>query len=72
MRIFLAKSERRCTNVQQSKLFFKALENTIEILENYGFKIDYVDVTNSVTIKAGVEGRFDVNFGTENSLDEGE
>lgn len=51
------------------KKSYKMLENTIEILENYGFKIDYVDVTNSVTIKAGVEGRFDVNFGTENSLE---
>lgn len=47
----------------------KMLENTIKLLEDNSFRIDYVDVTNSVTIKAGVEGRFDVNFGTENSLE---
>ena len=31
MRIFLTKNERRCTRVQQSKFFVKALENTIKI-----------------------------------------
>ena len=34
MRIFLAKSERRCTNVQQSRVFVKALENTIILYKN--------------------------------------
>jgi len=31
MRIFFAKFKRRCTTVQQSKNFVKALENTIKI-----------------------------------------
>ena len=51
------------------KKSYEMLKNVIALLEDNDFKIDYVDVTNSVTIKAGVEGRFDVNFGTENSLE---
>ncbi len=48
---------------------YQMLINTIKLLEKNKIKIDYVDVTNSITIKAGVEGRFDVNFGTENYLE---
>ena len=51
------------------KKSYNMLQNVIKLLEDNDLKIDYVDVTNSVTIKAGVEGRFDVNFGTENSLE---
>ena len=45
------------------------LQNTIKLLEENDIRIDYLDVTSKITIKAGVEGRFDVNFGTENSLE---
>ncbi len=55
--------------VFNDKKSYEKLQNIIALLENNDFKIDYVDVTNLVTIKAGVEGRFDVNFGTENSLE---
>lgn len=55
--------------VFNDKKSYKMLQNVVALLEENDFKIDYVDVTNSVTIKAGVEGRFDVNFGTENSLE---
>ena len=48
---------------------YNMLQNVIKLLEDNDFEIDYVDVTNAITIKAGVEGRFDVNFGTENSLE---
>ncbi len=48
---------------------YNMLQNVIKLLEDNDLKIDYVDVTNAITIKAGVEGRFDVNFGTENSLE---
>lgn len=48
---------------------FKMLQNTIKLLEENDIRIDYLDVTSKITIKAGVEGRFDVNFGTENSLE---
>ncbi len=47
----------------------KMLQNIIELLKDNNIKIDYVDVTSKITIKAGVEGRFDVNFGTENYLE---
>lgn len=55
--------------VFNDKKAYEMLENVISLLEDKKIKIDYVDVTNSITIKAGVEGRFDVNFGTENSLE---
>ena len=48
---------------------YKMLQNTIKLLEDNNIKIDYVDVTSKITIKAGVEGRFNVNFGTENYLE---
>ena len=48
---------------------YKMLENTVKLLEENGIKIDYIDVSNKITIKAGVEGRFDVEFGTENYLE---
>lgn len=47
---------------------YEMIKNTINLLEENNLKIDYIDVTNTITIKVGVEGRFDVNFGTENSL----
>lgn len=47
----------------------KMLYKVIKLLEANSIKIDYIDVTNPVIIKAGVDGRFDVNFGTENLLE---
>ncbi len=47
----------------------KMLDDLIELLEENELNVDYVDVTNTITLKAGVEGRFNVNFGTENSLE---
>ena len=51
---------------QKSK---KLLDKVIKLLEDNSIKIDYIDVTNPIIIKAGVEGRFEVNFGTENLLE---
>ena len=66
-------SDVKCTVGTQIKFndekSYKMLQNVIKLLEDNDLVIDYVDVTNSITIKAGVEGRFDVNFGTENSLE---
>ncbi len=45
------------------------LNNIISLLEDNKLKINYVDITNKITVKAGVENRFDVNFGTENYLE---
>ena len=53
-------------NNEKTKNIF---EKTLKLLEDNEIKIDYIDVTNPIIIKAGVEGRFDVNFGTENSLE---
>ncbi len=47
----------------------KRLESMVSLLSENKLKIDYVDVTNFITLKVGVEGRFDVDFGTENSLE---
>lgn len=45
------------------------LENLITLLEENSFKVDSVDVTNVISLKAEIEGRFTVNFGTENDLE---
>lgn len=45
------------------------LDDIIKLLEDNELSIDYVDVRNTITVKVGVEGRFNVNFGTENSLE---
>lgn len=45
------------------------LENLITLLEENSLKIDSVDVTNIISLKAEIEGRFTVNFGTENDLE---
>ena len=46
----------------------KILETLIKNLEEKSIQIDYVDVTNTVNIKAKVCGRFLVNFGTNTNL----
>ncbi len=48
---------------------YEILNNLIEILEDNELKIDYVDVTDTVSLKVGVEGRFDVELGTENDIE---
>lgn len=45
------------------------LETVIKNLEAKSIPVDYVDVTNSVSIKAKICGRFLVNFGTNTNLD---
>lgn len=45
------------------------LKNVILLLEENSLKINYIDITNKITVKVGVEDRFDVNFGTENYLE---
>ena len=44
------------------------LNELIEELEKNKIKIDYIDVTNKLTLEAGVDGRFVVNYGNPNSL----
>ncbi len=45
------------------------LNNLILLLENNDLKIDYVDVTDTVSLKVGVDGRFDVELGTQNDIE---
>ncbi len=47
----------------------KMLNNVVSLLNENDLKINYVDITNKITVKVGVEDRFDVNFGTENYLE---
>ncbi len=41
---------------------------TLLLVEN-AFSIDYIDVTNTTTLKVGIDNRFDVELGTENDLE---
>lgn len=52
-------------NETQSKLAEKLLTS----LSNKNFKVDSIDVSNIAEIKAGIDGRFIVNFGTGTYLD---
>ncbi len=45
------------------------IENIVKFLNNEKISIDYINVTNDVNLTVGVEKRFDVEFGTENSLE---
>lgn len=47
----------------------KALIEISEKLIKNEIKIDYIDVTDSLSLKAKVEGRFEVNFGTSMNID---
>ncbi len=42
---------------------------TIDILNQYGIDVDYVDITDKISIKAKLEGRFIVNFGSSKDLE---
>lgn len=44
------------------------VDNLSSALEEEKLKVDSVDVTNTFSIAAKVEGRFDVNFGNSNDL----
>lgn len=44
------------------------LNEFIQELQNNKIKIDYIDVTNKLTLEVGVEGRFVVNYGNPNSI----
>ena len=37
--------------------------------EENDLKIDYVDVADTVSLKVGVDGRFDVELGTQNDIE---
>ena len=45
------------------------IDSIIKILKDNGLSVDYIDVTNSINLSAGVEGRFEVEFGTEVSIE---
>ncbi len=45
------------------------IERLIEYLNQEKVNVDYINVTDNVNLIAGVETRFEVEFGTENSLD---
>ncbi len=45
------------------------LNNLISLLEENDLKIDYVDVADTVSLKVGVDGRFDVELGTQNDIE---
>lgn len=45
------------------------IEEMVDCLSNENLSIDYIDVTNELNLMAGVESRFDVDFGNNNSLD---
>lgn len=49
---------------------YELLTEVIDELRSNNISIDYVDVTDSITIEVGVEGRFTVNFGTSNYLEQ--
>lgn len=55
--------------VFEDKKSEEMLNNVILLLQENNLKINYVDITNKITVKVGVENRFDVNFGTENYLE---
>ncbi len=46
------------------------VQNIIELLRKYDIAVDNVDITDSVNLKAKIEGRFIVNFGTEVDLEQ--
>ena len=45
------------------------IECLVESLNQEKVNIDYINVTNNINLIAGVDSRFEVEFGTENSLD---
>ena len=45
------------------------IERLIELLNNEKVNIDYINVKDNINLIAGVENRFEVEFGTENSLE---
>lgn len=45
------------------------VQNIIELLRKYDIIVDDVDITDSVNLKAKIEGRFLVNFGTSVDLE---
>ncbi len=45
------------------------IDQIVEQLNNQNITIDYIDVTSSLNLSVGIEGRFDVNFGNINSLE---
>lgn len=45
-------------------------QEIINRLENNKIEINYVDITDEINLKAKVDGRFIVNFGTSNSLEQ--
>lgn len=45
------------------------IELLVEALNQEKVSIDYINVTDNVNLIAGVDARFEVEFGTENSLD---
>lgn len=45
------------------------IENIVNYLNKEKISIDYINVTNDVNLTVGVEKRFEVEFGTENSLE---
>lgn len=45
------------------------IEEIVNFLNGEKISIDYVDVSNELNLKAGVEARFEVEFGSENSLE---
>lgn len=49
---------------------FEALSEIIGSLQTNKLDIDYVDITDSVNLRVGIENRFDVDFGTSNFLEE--
>ncbi|MBR6533334.1 MAG: FtsQ-type POTRA domain-containing protein [Clostridia bacterium] len=46
------------------------VQNLIELLSKYDIDVDNVDITDSVNLKAKIEGRFIVNFGTQVDLEQ--
>lgn len=46
------------------------VENIIELLRKYDITVDNVDITDSVNLKAKIEGRFIVDFGTQVDLEQ--
>ncbi len=47
----------------------KVLNNLITLLEENGIKIDYINVTDTINLTLGVDGRFEVELGTENDIE---
>lgn len=63
----------KCKVGSQLEIEAEDTQSQIDALVGYllaqELNINYVDVTDNVNLKVGVEGRFDVEFGTENSLE---